>query len=153
MEQQKKVKQLRAIAKILDSQFEGPFKIRYGLDGILGLIPGVGDLITTSASLYILIASARLGCGPSILIRMSLNIALENILDMIPLLGNIFDFYWKSNLKNMALLEKHLENPKKVARNSKLLIALLLLILVTILFGTVFVSFMVLKSIYIFLLT
>lgn len=144
----KNVKHLKSIATILDSQFEGPFKIRFGLDGILGLIPGLGDFITTCASLYILINAAKLGCGPATLIRMGFNIAVENILDMIPLFGNLFDFYWKSNLKNVALLERHLANPKKETRNSRILVIMILLFLTLILFSTVYFSYLVIVSIY-----
>lgn len=144
----KNVKHLKSIATILDSQFEGPFKIRFGLDGILGLIPGLGDFITTCASLYILINAAKLGCGPATLIRMGFNIAVENILDMIPLFGNLFDFYWKSNLKNVALLERHLANPKKETRNSRILVIMILLSLTLILFSTVYFSYLVIVSIY-----
>lgn len=144
----KRIKHLKAIAVILDSKFEGPLKIRYGLDGILGLIPGVGDFVTTCASLYILISAAKLGCGPAILIRMGANIALENILDMIPIFGNLFDFYWKSNLKNITLLEKHLANPKKENRNSKFIILLVIMFLIIMLFSTVYFSYLVVMSIY-----
>lgn len=148
---ERKIKHLKAIARILDTQFEGPFRIRFGLDGILGLIPGIGDFITTSASLYILINAAKLGCGPSTLIRMGFNIALENIVDMVPLLGNLFDFYWKSNLKNIALLERHLANPKEVRKNSRVLIISVLLFLTLILFSTVYLSFLVIMSLYSFI--
>ena len=153
MKNQKKLEKLKSIAKLLDSQFEGPFRIKYGLDGVLGFIPGLGDFITTCASLYLLIASARLGCGPAVLIRMGFNIAIENIFDMVPLIGNLFDFYWKSNLKNIDLLEKHLANPKREATYSNLLVVFIVMLLILLLFSTVYFSFIVLKTIYISLLT
>ncbi|MGE3758090.1 MAG: DUF4112 domain-containing protein, partial [Pseudobdellovibrionaceae bacterium] len=56
------------------------------------------------------------------LLRMGLNILFENLIDLIPLIGNVFDFFWKANLKNISLLESHLENPRKTTIQSRILI-------------------------------
>lgn len=117
------VQDLRELARVLDAQFRLPFGLRIGWDGILGFIPGVGDVITNLASFYILYKSALLGCPPAVLMRMGLNILIDNILDMIPLIGNFFDFFWKANIKNIALAEAYVDNPRLVVRSSRAAIA------------------------------
>ena len=146
--EQNQVQEVRKLAELLDSRFQGPFGFRFGLDGLLGLIPGIGDLITTGISLLILGKAADMGCPPSTLLRMSWNIAFENIIDTIPLVGNVFDFMWKSNLKNLALLESHLRNPAKQARSSRVFLAMLFLGFVGLLALTGFVTYEVIKAIY-----
>lgn len=121
-----RVLRLKRIAKLLDSQFQGPFGTRFGLDGLLGLIPGIGDIITTILSGFILVESYRLGASTSILIRMGMNILLENLVDTIPLFGNLFDFYWKANNKNVQLLDGYLSTPQVKQRESRLILILIL---------------------------
>lgn len=118
----KKLNDLRTLATLLDSQFTGPFGIKFGLDALIGLFPVFGDLVTSGLSLYIIVQAAMLGCGPATLLRMGLNVAIENIVDIIPFLGHLFDFLWKSNNKNIAILEQHLLHPCKVLLTSRLII-------------------------------
>lgn len=145
---QDNIDHLRSLSKTLDTKFEGPMGFRFGLDGILGLIPGVGDIITTTISLYIIAQAAALGVGPSTLIRMAINVGIENLFDMVPVLGNFFDFYWKSNSKNMVLLEKHLAQPARETIKSRMVVALICFALVTILIASGYVSFLVLEAFY-----
>lgn len=120
------VTDLRLLARAMDSQFSiGGFK--FGWDGILGLIPGIGDVATSLASFYIIIRAAALGATPAVLARMGLNVLIDNTLDAIPILGQIFDFLWKSNNRNLALLEAHLANPRATRRASALVVGLILL--------------------------
>ncbi len=129
----------------MDSQFRlGGF--RFGLDGVLGLIPGVGDIVTTGISIYIIAEAARAGCSPTTLIRMALNLALENIADMVPILGNVFDFLWKSNTRNIALLDQHLANPKHTTHQSRGVLLAIVLCLLGVLFTSLYVTFMVIKA-------
>lgn len=117
---------LRAISRAMDSQFSiGGF--RFGWDGILGLIPGIGDVATSLVSLYIVVRAAALGASPSVLVRMGLNVLIDNVFDAIPVLGQIFDFIWKSNDKNVALLERHLQNPRATSRASALVVGFVIL--------------------------
>lgn len=118
----KKFEELKSLSRLMDSQFEGPLGIRFGLDGLLGLIPIVGDIATTFVSLYIIYGAYRLGCTPSTIFRMALNVALENIIEILPAFGAFFDILWRSNDKNMALLEKHIDYPAKVSFQSRLLV-------------------------------
>lgn len=100
---------LRTIARLLDARFGIPGTgLRFGVDSLLGLLPGVGDAATALVSLYILAEARRMGVGMPTLIRMGWNVALDLGLGAVPLLGDIFDLFWKSNLKNIALLEADL---------------------------------------------
>ena len=122
MEQDQKLSQLKALGRLMDSQFQGPGRIKFGLDAIIGLLPGLGDILTTGISLFIIIQSAFLGCSSAILFRMGLNILIENALDMIPFFGNVFDVFWKSNDKNIQLLELHLQKPTQATFQSRLVL-------------------------------
>lgn len=100
--------ELELLARWMDSVFEIPgTRIRLGLDPILGLLPGLGDLLTTLVSLYILGAARRYGVPRVTLVRMAANIAIDLAVGSLPLLGDVFDVFWKSNVKNVALLRRH----------------------------------------------
>lgn len=100
---------LRFLSLWMDSVFQVPGTgLRFGLDPLIGLIPVVGDVGSAAVSFYILIAAARLQVPRSTLARMGLNIAIDYVLGAIPLVGNVFDFMWKANDKNMQLLERTL---------------------------------------------
>lgn len=109
---------LAKIANFLDKKFS-ILGFRFGWDGILGFIPGVGDIVTNLLSIYILIRGAMNGAPPIIILRMGLNILLDNLFDSIPILGNFFDFFWKSNLKNIVLLEQYSLNPEKTHKKTR----------------------------------
>lgn len=121
---------LKYIATALDSSITLPNGWKIGWDGILGFIPGLGNIITDSLSFYILFRSAILGCPPSVLLNMGLNIFIDNLVDKVPVLGFIFDFIWKSNTKNVSLLENYLNNPTAVKKQSRWLLAGTFLILI-----------------------
>ena len=116
------------IADQLDNRFRGPLGFRFGWDGILGLIPGVGDLVTSSFSFYILLRAAALGAPPVLIARMGLNILIDNVFDVVPVLGWIFDFMWKANLKNVKLLKDYSFDQRKVTLQSRLWVALILIL-------------------------
>jgi hypothetical protein len=97
---------LRRLAWILDRSIPvGRWRI--GLDPILGLFPGAGDWIAAVLSLYIVYESARLGAPAQLLMRMGGNILVEALIGTIPLLGDLFDFAWQANTRNLALIERH----------------------------------------------
>lgn len=128
----------RKFAELLDSQFTIPgTKIKVGLDPILGLVSGVGDLAGASLSVYFMIFAAKKGAKPSILIRMFVNILADLTIGSIPILGDIFDVAWKANLRNANLLEKLDENPDQLETESTVLNWVLLVFLIAILVGVI----------------
>jgi hypothetical protein len=96
---------LENLALYLDGLFRIPGTgWRFGLDAIIGLIPNVGDTLTSFASFYILLAGARYGVPKITLLRMAFNIGLDYVIGSIPVIGDAFDFVWKANQQNMDLI-------------------------------------------------
>ena len=109
IQQIKNLKRIRRIAKLLDTAIGIPgTKFRFGLDPILGLIPGGGDLITAGISAYTIYLAAKFGLEKADLQEMIKNIALETAVGFVPIAGDIFDAYFKANIRNLEILERHL---------------------------------------------
>jgi hypothetical protein len=105
-----RIKRIRTLAKLLDNAFGIPgTNWRFGWDSIIGLVPGGGDVATGLLASYIVVEAARLGVPRRTLWRMVANVALDMAGGSIPLAGDIFDFAFKANRKNLRLVEKHLE--------------------------------------------
>ena len=120
-----RVQSLRALTKALDSAFQIPgTRFRFGLDPIIGIVPGIGDAIGAVLSAVIVFQSARLGVSRSTLLRMMGNVLLDTVVGEIPLLGDLFDVGWKANTKNLNLLEAHLQRPGDTTRSSRSLLLL-----------------------------
>jgi hypothetical protein len=120
------LERLKTMARLLDNAFLIPgTRYRFGLDAVIGLVPGIGDAIGAIFSAFIVFQAARLGASKPTLIRMMANVALDTIVGEIPLLGDLFDAGWKANIKNMALLEAHLQQPLSTARGSRQVLFLL----------------------------
>lgn len=98
---------LDQLAFYLDGLFRVPGTTwRFGLDGLIGLVPDVGDTLTSIASFYILFAAVRYGVPKITLLRMGINIAIDYLVGSIPVIGDAFDFVWKSNQMNMNLIRE-----------------------------------------------
>ncbi len=127
---------LRRIARWMDEAVGIPgTKVRLGADGLLGFfVPGVGDAVGGAVSAYAMYAAARLGAGPSVLLRMALNIAIDALVGVIPLLGDLFDFAFKANRRNLRLLEAFVDDPTRTRARSRVAVwvvfALLMLVLI-----------------------
>lgn len=118
---QSKQKQSHEFAELLDSKFKIPnTDIRFGIDPLIGLIPGAGDWLAGVASLYFLIQAALLGGKVSVLGRMFINILLDVLVGSIPVLGEIFDVYWKANVRNAEILRELEQNPEQTTTESRL---------------------------------
>jgi hypothetical protein len=104
---QRRLKRLRAVAWFLDRSIPIGGRWRIGVDPILGLLPGIGDWIGAILSLYVVYESARLGAPAHLLARMGGNILLESVIGTVPLVGDLFDFAWQANARNLALIEAH----------------------------------------------
>jgi hypothetical protein len=99
---------LRRWARIFDSAFRIPgTQITFGIDPILGLVPGLGDVASPVFSLFFIWHGLRLGVPKVVLARMVLNVVIDTGVGAIPVLGDLFDFGWKANAWNLALLERH----------------------------------------------
>ncbi len=127
--QQQNLKKLDHLAWLLDSSIKIPgTNWRIGLDGLIGLIPGIGDLTAGAISSYILLQAVRMGVPALVIARMVLNIALESVLGVIPVIGDIFDFIFKANQRNVQLMHDYLDNPRMVKRRSTLSVIVVVLI-------------------------
>ncbi len=105
---------LQRLEILLDEAFRVPgTQIRFGLDGIIGLVPGLGDVIAGLLSLIIPVAAWIRGVPYITLARMAVNIGIGVLIGTIPLLGDVFDIAWKANRRNYQLLRRHLGEPRR----------------------------------------
>jgi hypothetical protein len=99
---------LRRWAILLDSAFGVPgTRVRFGLDGIIGLVPGLGDFVAPAFTGLLLVTAFRMRVPAVVQARMVLNAGLDMVLGLVPVLGDLVDIAWKANLRNLALLERH----------------------------------------------
>ena len=132
---------------------DGLFRIpgtgwRFGLDALIGLIPNVGDTVTSLASFYILVAGARYGVPKITLLRMAFNIGLDYAVGSIPFIGDAFDFVWKANKQNMDLIRERATGKGKGTTSDYLFIFGLIGVLVLILISSIIVSGIILYYIF-----
>jgi hypothetical protein len=114
---------LHRVAWLLDDLVRIPgTSRRFGLDPLLGLLPGGGDIAGGALSAYIVVAAARLGAPSSVILRMGWNIVVDTVLGAVPLLGDLFDASWKANRRNVALLERYVDEPGTARRSSRLVL-------------------------------
>jgi len=132
-----RLERLRRIGYLLDNSIPIPGTgYRVGLESVIGLVPGLGDLVGGGFSAWIILQAARLGAPPSLLARMGWNLLVDTIVGAVPLLGDLFDAGFKANLRNLALLERHMQGPAASRRASRRFLALLALLLALLLVGT-----------------
>jgi uncharacterized protein DUF4112 len=111
---------LRQLARLLDAAVRVPgTNIRFGLDAVLGLIPGAGDIAGGILSTFVIVQAAKLGAPRSVLARMVMNVAVDSIVGTVPILGDLFDVGWKSNMRNTELLERFVERPRATREASR----------------------------------
>ncbi len=129
---------LRALGRVLDDLVRIPgTRFRFGLDPIIGLVPSLGDAAGAVFAAVILLAGVRMGAPPVVLLRMAGNVAVDAIVGAIPVAGDIFDFGFKANRRNLALLERYERAPAAVTWRSRLLLLALVLLVLAILAGAV----------------
>lgn len=127
---------IRALSHLLDNAVSIPgTNYRIGLDPLLGLLPAAGDYVSAALSGYVVIEAARLGASKATLGRMVLNIIIDTLIGTFPILGDFFDFAWKANARNVALLESQVSAPKERERSDWWFVILLLVILALVLIG------------------
>jgi hypothetical protein len=129
------------ISSLMDNQFRIPFtQTRFGVDFLIGLIPGIGDWLSFGISSALVFAMMRRGIGVGMLFRMLGNISLDALIGLIPIIGDLFDLHYKANRRNVALLKQYYtDNPNPpTAKRSFFIISLMFLaVLVCILIGMV----------------
>src|SRR6476661_9886037 len=134
-------KGLDDLAYYLDDLFRIPgVGWRFGLDAVIGLIPNVGDTLTSFASFYILLAGVRYGVPKITLLRMAFNIGLDYIVGSIPLVGDAFDFIWKANKQNMELIRARAAGKGKGKKSDYVFVIGLIVLLIAILIGSIIAS-------------
>jgi len=106
---EERVARLDALATLLDTAFILPgTNVRFGFDALIGLVPGIGDAITTAISLYIVHEARQLGAPAHLILRMLANVALDGFVGAVPLVGDAFDVLWRANRRNVRLLREWL---------------------------------------------
>jgi hypothetical protein len=131
--QSRDFKQLDWIAKLMDAQFSVPgTNFRFGLDGIIGLIPGAGDISTFAISAYLLTIMARNGAGGYVMARMVVNVVIDALFGMIPILGDLFDIAFKANMRNLKLMKEHYVEGRHRGGAWKIVVPVLLLLFIVV---------------------
>ena len=140
---------LESLSKYLDNWVKIPVVgWRFGLDAIIGLIPNVGDSLTSLASFYILVAGVRYGVPKITLLRMAFNIGLDYLVGTIPFIGDAFDFFWKSNRQNMDLIRTRATGRNVGTTGDYIFVFGIILLLIGLLIGSILVSLYVLSLLF-----
>jgi hypothetical protein len=129
---QRSLDALRRMARLFDAQFRVPgTEIRFGIDPLIGLVPGIGDLASPVLTVAMLWHAAKLRVPKVVLLRMVVNALIDAGAGAIPVVGDLFDFAWKATEWNMALLERH-AMPGRPASSGDYLFVILCVLIVTI---------------------
>ena len=138
----------RTLARLLDSAARVPgTNIRFGADAIIGLVPGLGDIGGAALAGYLVILAQRLGVPRAVVLRMLANVAVDTLAGSVPVIGDLFDVAYKSNLRNVALLEQALERPAATTRTSRLLVVGTILGLALLLAGGLVVAVIAIRAV------
>jgi hypothetical protein len=140
---------VRGLAKILDEAVTIPgTKTKIGLDAVLGLIPGIGDLGSAAIGGYILLAASKLGVPAVVLWRMLLNLAIDTVLGAIPFVGDLFDVAFRANAKNANLLVRSLAEPAETRRSSRWVVAAVGIAFLAITAVGLFVTYLLVRTLW-----
>jgi hypothetical protein len=136
------------LARWMDTVFEIPgVGFRFGLDALIGLLPGAGDVATSAVSIYILTKAQRHGVSRVTLARMGLNIMIDLVFGAVPFIGDFFDAYWKSNHRNVELLRRHIAATpaaeRKLQKSDRLFVVMLVGVICALTIASVVVAFFV----------
>lgn len=139
-----KNRMLARYAWLLDSSIPLPFGRSIGLDGIIGLIPGIGDALGAVLSSVVIFSGWRMGAPRSVLLRMAGNVATESVVGSIPIIGDLFDFAFKANQRNVQLLQRCEQDTRSVQRQSRWVLAttmsIAILLLAALVIGVTFLG-------------
>jgi hypothetical protein len=110
-------------------------KFKFGLDPLIGLLPGLGDTGSAFVSAFALIQAARVGVPKVLLARMSLNILINELVGIVPVVGDAFSFWFKSNARNYQIIKDHTAAPRSVSRRSDWIFVIAILLLLVVIVG------------------
>jgi len=128
--ERRRVQALQRWAGILDAAFRIPgTQIRFGLDALIGLVPGAGDAVAGLFSVVIVLQAARMGLPRIVIARMVLNSLVDLLVGAIPVIGDLFDVAWKANLRNVTLLDRHVREGRPASRADYLFVTLVVAVL------------------------
>lgn len=128
--QEQRLDLLRRVSRLLDSAMEVPgTSIRVGLDPILGLFPGLGDLVSPLFTIGMLWQARELGIPRVVQLRMVFNVAIDSLFGMVPILGDLFDVAWRANDRNMVLLDRHAREEHPASPGDWLFVAAMIAVL------------------------
>ena len=117
------LRRVRRLTRLLDTAVRIPIiGVRFGLDALLGLVPGAGDAVSAVLAGYPMLIAARHRLPASVIVRMLGNIAFDAIAGSLPVLGDFFDIAFKANVRNQRLIERYADRPERTARSSLALI-------------------------------
>src|SRR5215204_7123976 len=140
---------LDTLSNYLDGYFRVPgTDWRFGFDALIGLIPNVGDTLTSLLSFYILVAGVRYGVPKITLLRMAFNIGLDYLVGTIPFIGDAFDFVWKSNKQNIDLIRERATGKNVATTGDYIFVFAIILLLIGVLIGSIVVSVLILGTIF-----
>jgi len=125
---------MRWLSRLLDNSIALPGGYRIGIDPIIGLVPGIGEFISSTMSAWLIYDAARLGLKKRVLARMTANVLLESVAGSVPVLGDVADAVWKANARNMRLVEQHY-SPAQPGRSRRKLAGIFIAVLLAI-YGT-----------------
>jgi hypothetical protein len=139
-ERRQSMDHLSALSHLLDRAFRVPgTNWRFGLDAVIGLIPGLGDVVGSLVGVYSLWIARQLGAPASVQAHMVMNIALDGVIGLVPIAGDLFDFAFKAHSRNHALLSRWLQTPHRTRRSSWVVLACGALILLALLAAAVWI--------------
>lgn len=143
------LRRLDSLSFLLDNAIRIPgTNARFGMDAVIGLVPGFGDAAGSLMSAYIVVQAARLGAPVPSLMRMLLNVGVEAVVGAVPFAGDLFDAAFKANARNVALLRRELDRPGSTRRGSTGVVLAVLVALAVILGAVGFLAFTVLRTVW-----
>jgi hypothetical protein len=137
----------RLVSVVMDRLIRIPgLKKRLGLNPVVDLIPGFGDLAAALVSVSVLIYGIRRGVPKILLGRMALNVLINEVVGIVPVVGSIFAFWFTANTRNYQLIREHLDKPHRPTKGDKIFVSLILGLIVLVIVGGVFATFMILRE-------
>lgn len=140
---------VRALAHLMDKAVTLPgTNVSIGLDALLGLLPGIGDTVSSAIGGYTVLIAHRLGAPTPVLVRMVLNLGVDAVIGVVPVAGDLLDLGWKANVKNAHLLEQALADPRGARRASTWVVAGLLAAVMALGAGTAALTYLLIRAVW-----